>query len=304
MPEVSRCWVCDGNELGLVKPSNVASLRPSDFAISDAHYGRTAAVYACRACGFMQCADMNEVVSYYRDLEDDAYVASRPERLMHARRLLRRIARLLGRDLKGLRLLDVGAGSGPLVEEALALGMDAEGVEPSTSLCAEAIRRKLPVHHGVLPHPLVRGPFDVVTLIDVIEHVTDPLALVQSAVAAAKRDGMVVVVTPDVNSIPARILKWRWWHFRVAHVGYFSHRTLEHLCGRAGLAAKRWARPDWVLPLPYLLERVERYLPSAVRLPRSRWMDGVAVPFNLRDSILMFGVVHDAPTTKRIDRIA
>lgn len=280
-----QCWVCESDALVMRKASNIETMRPEDFAITDAHYGRTAAVYECQACGFLECADVRDVVSFYEALEDPAYVASRPERLLQSRRLLRAVARLSGRDLTGLRLLDVGAGSGPLVEEALALGLRAEGLEPSGWLRDHAARLGLPVHHGVLPHADITGAFDVVTLIDVIEHTTDPFSLLRQACEALAPGGLLVLVTPDVSSIAARLLGCRWWHYRTAHVGYFNHRTLRRLCARAGLEAGPHARPAWVLPLPYLLERLERYLPF--RVPRLTSLASVAVPFNLRDSILL-----------------
>lgn len=279
------CWVCESSALVLKKASTINTMRPADFAITDAHYGRTAAIYECQTCGFLECADMRNVVQFYEALEDHAYVDSRPERRLQSRRLLRAVTRLTRRDLRGLRLLDVGAGSGPLVEEALALGVRAEGVEPSAWLRAHAVRLGLPVHLGILPHTDVTGQFDVVTLIDVIEHTTDPLALLRQASSMLAPDGVMIIVTPDVSSIAARLLGWRWWHYRTAHVGYFNRHTLRSLCARAGLTAGASTRPDWVLPLPYLLERLERYLPF--RLPRIARLSSVAVPFNLRDSILL-----------------
>ena len=284
-PAPGRCWVCDSDALTLVKPSDLDTMRPEDFAISDAHYGRTAAIYRCAGCGFLECADLREVVQFYEALEDTAYVDSRPERLLQARRLLRAVERLSGRSLAGTRLLDVGAGSGPLVEEALAYGVRAEGIEPSRWLQAHARRLGLPVHHGVLPHAAVTGEFDVVALIDVIEHTPDPRGLLQQALALLAPGGVLVVVTPDVSSLAAKAMGWRWWHFRLAHVGYFSTATLEALTARLGLVTVAQARPGWVLPLPYLVERLERYLPF--RLPRLSALATMAVPFNLRDSILL-----------------
>jgi 2-polyprenyl-3-methyl-5-hydroxy-6-metoxy-1,4-benzoquinol methylase len=285
IPAPGRCWVCDSEALTLVKPSDLEAMRPEDFAISDAHYGRTAAIYRCNGCGFLECADLREVIQYYEALEDAAYVDSRPERLLQARRLLRTIERLWGRPLAGARLLDVGAGSGPLVEEALARGVRAEGIEPSRWLQAHARHLGLPVHHGVLPHADVTGPFDIVALIDVIEHTPDPRGLLQQALGVLAPGGVIVVVTPDVSSLPARLMGWRWWHFRLAHVGYFSAATLAALSARLGLVTVGRTRPGWVLPLPYLIERLERYLPF--RLPRVSALATVAVPFNLRDSILL-----------------
>lgn len=278
------CWVCGSADVVLRKTSDLDDMRPEDFAISDSHYGRTSAIYQCQACGFLECPEEPDVVRFYEALEDPAYVASRPSRCLQARALLRTIGRLAGRPLPGLRLLDVGAGSGPMVEAARAAGMRAEGVEPSVWLHGHAVRLGLPVHLGVLPHPDVHPPFDVVTLVDVIEHTTDPLALLQQVAAVLAPGGVAVIVTPDVSSAAASLLGWRWWHFRAAHVGYFNRTTLTRLCARAGLTVTRQARPWWVLPLPYLLERAGRYLP--LRLPRLAWLERFAIPFNLGDSLL------------------
>lgn len=284
MTAVYACWVCGSRDLVLRKPSDMMDLHPADFAISDAHYGRTGAIYQCQACGFLECPEVPDVVRFYEALEDPSYVASRPSRCLQARNLLRAVSRLTRRPLPGLRLLDVGAGSGPMVEAAREAGMRAEGIEPSVWLRNHAVQRGLPVHLGVLPHPDVRGLYDVVTLVDVIEHTTDPRQLLEQAARLLAPGGVVVLVTPDVSSVPASILGWRWWHFRAAHVGYFNRSTLSELCARAGLAVVRQARPWWVLPLPYLLERAGRYLP--VRLPRLASLERLAVPFNLGDSLL------------------
>ncbi len=279
------CWVCGAQALVLKRQSTTGVMRSEDFAISDSHYGRTAAVYQCAGCGFLECPDVPDVVPFYEDLEDPAYVESRPSRVLQSRALLRTIARLTGQRLEGLRLLDIGAGSGPLVEAALAMGVRAEGVEPSRWLCEYARRSGLPVHHGVLPHPEAPGPFDVVSLIDVIEHTTSPLDMLGRAVEVLAPGGVVVIVTPDVSSIAASLLGWRWWHYRTAHVGYFNRRTLARLCTRAGLTAGPSVRPGWVLPLSYLVARVGRYLPF--RLPTGALFGSIAVPFNLGDSILL-----------------
>jgi 2-polyprenyl-3-methyl-5-hydroxy-6-metoxy-1,4-benzoquinol methylase len=289
------CWVCGGAGLVLRKRSDVASVTAADFAISDSHYGRTAAIYQCPACGFLQCSDIGDVAAYYRELEDAAYEASRPERCLQARRLLRRLCAALGRDLQGQRLLDVGAGSGPLVEEARALGADCEGVEPSEWLCARAAEHGLDIHHGVLPHPDIRGEFDLVTLVDVIEHVPDPIRLLREVATAARPGGVVVLVTPDVGSVAARLMGWRWWHFRLAHVGYFSAGTIERLCDRAGLQPFHRQRPGWVLPLSYLAERAGRYVPFGAGASPARWMRSVTVPFNLFDSIMLCARRGPAP---------
>ena len=40
---------------------------------------------------------------------------------------------------------------------------------------------------------------------------------------------MLVIVTPDIGSLAARIMGGRWWHYRVAHINFFNRRSLAWL---------------------------------------------------------------------------
>jgi hypothetical protein len=89
------------------------------------------------------------------------------------------------------------------------------------------------------------------------------------------------------------VLGHRWWHFRLAHVGYFSRDTLRSAGQHAGLAAERSFRTRWFFPVSYLAERLEHYLPIAwwnrlaQRSRALRWLYGRVVPLNLLDSWVM-----------------
>lgn len=285
-----RCWLCGQTTSRTFKASNLpeAGLASADFKITDSNYGVTGRLVECSACGFIRTASAGGVLQFYVNMQDEGYEASRAERALQARKLLGR----LGPIAPGSRLLDVGAGSGILVEEAAALGYLAEGVEPSSWLCDRAKARGLRVHLGVLPVAAVGGTFDVVCLVDVLEHVTDPLALLEQASRVLAPDGRLLVVTPDVKSLAARLLGARWWHFRIAHVGYFSARTLRDALRRAGLELVRMQRPGWYFTIEYLVERAARYLPFLRWLPWPRVLLRRTIPLNLLDSLA--AVAHKA----------
>lgn len=267
-----------------MKPSNIEGrLESNSFSITDSHYGMTGAIYRCSACGFLQCSDLPEVVQFYENLEDAGYEAGRQERSLQARRILE-LARTL--QPEG-RLIDVGAGSGMLVEQAIQMGYQAEGVEPSAWLHRVARERNLPVHLGTFPHSAARGQFDLIMLIDVIEHVTDPMDLLRNIAGSLAEGGVAVIVTPDVQSVAARILGWKWWHFRVAHIGYFNKRTLLFALDQAGLRLVLVRRPSWYFTADYLWVRLHRYLPGFLRLPSPRFLSRIVIPVNLRDSWLI-----------------
>ena len=57
----------------------------------------------------------------------------------------------------------------------------------------------LKIQAGILPNEAITGPYDVVTLVDVIEHVSDPVDLLVQARAVLASDDRLVI-TPDVTS--------------------------------------------------------------------------------------------------------
>jgi SAM-dependent methyltransferase len=287
------CWICGNPGATPYAKGTVDALTTDDLRISDKRYGMTLPLLRCDACGFVfaRRESLPALTALYAELDDAEYEGSAAGRDRQMAHLLRWATTGVPRPA---RLLDVGAASGILVREATALGFRSVGVEPSGPLARRARDGGLEVHEGVLPHPALDGArFDVVTLVDVIEHVDDPLGLLALCRGHLAPHGRLVVVTPDRGSVAARMLGRRWWHRRLAHVCYFDRSTLTAALDRSGLAPERWARPRWYLPLGYLLSRMRQYVPrlwprrgaatAAAPAERSEH-GGLVVPFNLRDS--------------------
>ena len=197
---------------------------------------------------------------------------------------------------EGRTVLDIGAGTGLLVAEARADGLDAVGVEPSHSLVEVARRENgIELLQGTFPHAQLAGrTFDFIFLVDVIEHVCNPLELLQECARALEENGIIIVVTPDVRSVAACILRKRWWHFRLAHVGYFSEKSASVLAERSGTAIVDRFRAKWFFRVGYLADRVARYLPvaalnrAATKVPAVRSAYDWLMPLDLRDSWVFF----------------
>ncbi|MBN2381840.1 class I SAM-dependent methyltransferase [bacterium] len=278
-----RCWLCGSDQLTLIKRSNInGALDSRTFSITDSKYGITGSIYQCTCCGFRQCSELDDVLRYYEDLEDESYEEGRVERSIQAKKLIEIIARYKARG----RLLDIGAGTGNLVEVALNMGFDAQGLEPSKWLQGLAQKRGLPVYLGTFPHSALVGPYDIVTLIDVIEHVHNPVALLRGARDIVAEDGVIVVVTPNVASCMARMLGWWWWHYRVAHIGYFHRETLAFAAEKAHLQLVKMKRPTWFFSADYLFERVMTYFPAFMRMKAPVLLKKILIPLNLGDSLM------------------
>lgn len=234
----------------------------------------------CQACGFRFCPDVGDATPFYAELQDEPYEATRAARSFQAAKLVEAMQRHVTHG----RVLDVGAGSGILVEQLIAQGFDAHGVDPSRWLVAQAAKRALPVVEGTFPHPDKPGPWDAITLVDVVEHVNNPVQLLADMAAQLRPGGLALVVTPDAHSLAARLMGDRWWHFRLAHIGYFTRQTLTLACTKAGLQPIAWIRPNWYFPLDYLVQRLGHYLPPVAPLAKLPLLRKTQVPLNLLDS--------------------
>jgi 2-polyprenyl-3-methyl-5-hydroxy-6-metoxy-1,4-benzoquinol methylase len=157
---------------------------------------------------------------------------------------------LTGLRVRRGRLLDLGCGYGGLLEEATRLGYDAQGIDLSQPLVTKARARGLKVECKSAENIDEAGAFDVVTMLDLIEHVPDPLALLASVRRALKPGGEFVVYTPNHRAavvLLARALHAAGLQFAVTeifggnHVGFFDDRTLPATLRRAGFEPSRLA---------------------------------------------------------------
>lgn len=237
-------------------------LESSDLHITDYRYGVTLGLMRCRDCQFIfACGDeMMRLGDLYSQLADPEY-----ERTLDSRQLQMQwiLDQVLALKPEAKSLLDVGAAAGSLVASARERGLKAIGVDPSGSLVSFGKQRYgVDLRQGFYPHPTLQGEtFDLVFLVDVIEHVADPVSLVSDCRDALSPGGFLIVLTPDVGSLAARLFRKRWWHFRLAHVGYFCRHTLDFLADHTGLMEVARFRAKWFFRIGYLAHRVGRYLP-------------------------------------------
>lgn len=109
----------------------------------------------------------------------------------------------------GGRALDVGCGTGFLLEQLAGRGYSGVGVDLSPESVAIAQKRladigaadRLRAEVGSAYEP-PEGPFDLVTLTDVLEHLEDPRACLRAIRARMAPEGLLVISTPNRRSLP------------------------------------------------------------------------------------------------------
>jgi len=79
------------------------------------------------------------------------------------------------------------------------------------------------------------GRFDVVTAFHVLEHVPDPVAMIQRMLGWLAPDGLLIVEVPNAGGLGARIFGKAWSGLELPrHLSHFSPETLTRAVEQAG----------------------------------------------------------------------
>jgi 2-polyprenyl-6-hydroxyphenyl methylase/3-demethylubiquinone-9 3-methyltransferase len=114
------------------------------------------------------------------------------------------------KPLKGRRAADVGCGAGLLAEPLARLGAEVIGVDaaPETIAAARdhALLQGLAIDYRVGGVEALEGRYDLVTSLEVVEHVADTRAFVQGLADALAEDGLLILSTPNRSSMSRLML--------------------------------------------------------------------------------------------------
>jgi 2-polyprenyl-6-hydroxyphenyl methylase/3-demethylubiquinone-9 3-methyltransferase len=105
--------------------------------------------------------------------------------------------------LAGKSALDVGCGAGLLAEPLARLGAKVTGADAAPELIAVAREHSaamgLQVDYRVGGVESLTGQFDLITSMEVIEHVADPAAFLQALAARLAPNGLLILSTPNAT---------------------------------------------------------------------------------------------------------
>jgi len=180
------------------------------------------------------------------------------------RHQLERIATALARHRRLNRILDVGFGAGDFLEAAVQAGWNAEGIEKSTMAVEQARRRGLSASHGDFLSAEFDGTFDVVVMLEVVEHVRDPVGYIRRAYRVLRTGGCLFVTTPNATSLSRRLLGVEWAMIAPReHLQLFSPRGLETALTSAGFRADVTSSGFNPAPLVHKLRRARDANPQS-----------------------------------------
>jgi len=141
-------------------------------------------------------------------------------------------------------VIDLGCNRGELIEELLARGLEASGVESSPAAVSYCKMRGLQVQQARLEDfRIPRGQYRTVVLSHVLEHLQDPVGVLKDVAASLPDDGSVVICVPHVRS-PMRWLFGAHWHGwdPPFHLVHYDSRSVSAVCDMAGLEVVKIAK--------------------------------------------------------------
>jgi 2-polyprenyl-3-methyl-5-hydroxy-6-metoxy-1,4-benzoquinol methylase len=144
------------------------------------------------------------------------------------------------RKKKNMRLLDVGCGTGGFLDAAKGEGFEVYGQDLGKDL-AEWTRKRLGIQ--VFDMPIERIPkslkFDVITLFDVLEHVTHPPQFILELKKHLNKNGIILIYVPHFDSLSSHVMRDESNHVTPCeHLTYFTEDSIRTLAKRTNFSVE------------------------------------------------------------------
>lgn len=223
-------------------------------------------IVRCRKCGLVRsdpAAGQASLSELYRASSLD-YGAEIP----NLRRTYGRYLARAKRHARGRSFLEIGCGSGFMLEEARAQGYEhVRGVEPSLKAVAAASPavRDL-IEAGIMRRGIFEeAEFDTVCMFQVLDHLPEPGAVLDQVRAAVSKGGVLLCLNHNVESLSARALGERSPIIDIEHCYLYSLRTMKLLFESNGFEVIDTGPVTNTLSLRHLLHLLP--IPTGLKSP-------------------------------------
>ena len=172
------------------------------------------------------------------------------------------------------KVLDIGCGTGSVTLIAnRGKNNRVLAIEPDPERAAVAASRDIDVRCGLVDDAFLRanGPFDVIMLSDVLEHLAAPTDMLATIRAALSPDGAALISVPNVAhwSVRLNLLFGRFDYADVGimdatHLRWFTARTIRELFERNGFRLEAFGMTAGAT-LPVYARAPFRWVPARLR---------------------------------------
>jgi len=216
-------------------------------------YGEPRNVLECRECRLICLEQKNtSLKEYYRDHYRKLYTPIIGKKLSsreifemylpYQQMRIDELQSILNRGLNPeMRVLEIGCSAGHFlyamkkhVKECVGIEYNSEDAEFVS--CELGIRSYTePIENTDIPSQY----FDLVAILQVLEHIADPIGFLSTVSRYLKRGGYLCVEVPNVQEVLLSVYSispYRDFYFKEPHIFYYSPSTLEMVMDRAGFS--------------------------------------------------------------------
>ena len=259
-----RCVLCGRSTMTLVFPATAEGGVPvEEFACTTGALSAHDDIVQCSRCGMVSSIptlDPEEIVDRYVEVVDEIYLDEEPARRELFAWFLDQIGAF---TVPGRRLLEIGSNVGLFLQVAAERGWEEHGIEPSRWAVDEGTRRfGVRLQQGSVDE-LDEKPdaADVIVMLDVLEHLNDPLSALRRLRGVINGEGLLVLSTVNLDGLHARYRGRDWPWFIRSHLHYFSERTLSAMLRAAGFRLVEWRIAPRSFHLSYVAGRAAAAYP-------------------------------------------
>lgn len=275
------CPLCGSDDYKLRYPATAPverELTADYFCCTSHHLSVHGDIVKCKRCGMVYNNPQfsPELLDrMYKEVEDPTYVEESGARALTFKRSLEQLQNYAQPSGK---MLDVGCYSGAFMKVAADAGWEIEGVELSRWAAGIAAGLNIgPVYNKPLADlEPSQHQYDVITMWDVVEHLTNPADMFRDALHLLKPGGLLAVSTHLADSLAVRLMGTRYPFFMDMHVVHFSRATIMRLLEQQGFRLLKIRPHRRILKLGYFLEKLSYKVPvgkSFIKwLSRRKWL--------------------------------
>ena len=236
-PVLTKCPLCDYSQI-------------SDHYTIDKYKYRFK-TSKCNSCGFifMNPQFTEEIINsmydmnYYSGNSDYSYLDER-DILSYSEYVWNSRIDFITKYVPGGNFLDIGSSFGGLLQSAkkkfnpFGIELSEYSAQYSKKFFGENI------HNGTLDnHNFEYNTMNVITMIELIEHLEHPKKAISECYKLLKKDGLLVIQTANMEGLQAKMQKENYAYYMPGHLSYFSKRNLRQILEQTGFSKIEFFHP-------------------------------------------------------------